>query len=156
MAQFNPDDPRYQREVQRAAAKRSMGPSRLARVETGETAGRHAGYQLGRQQQFRGLALQSELARQRASQFDRKLGLSTRQQSFRESEFDTDMDRARSGINQTMLMGLLGTGLSVMEGRRREKILQSNIAAQNYRTGLLEDYVNRARGVPDKKLKITV
>jgi hypothetical protein len=44
-----------------------------------------------------------------------------------------------------MLMGLLGTGYSVMEGRRREKVLRTNIASQNYRTQLMDDYVNRAR-----------
>jgi hypothetical protein len=151
MAQFNPDDPRFQREMQRAAA--NMGPARLARATTGEISGRHAGYQLGRQQQFRGLALSSELAKQqhaqalaRASQFDKSFGLATRRQGFRESEFATNLGREKSGLNQTMLMGLLGTGLSVMEGRRREKIMQSQIAEQNYMTGIVEDYINKVNG----------
>jgi hypothetical protein len=45
-----------------------------------------------------------------------------------------------------MLMGLLGTGFSALEGHRRQKILRSNIAAEQYRTGLLEDYINRNNG----------
>lgn len=152
MAQFNPNDPRYQRELQTAAARRSMGPSKLERVTTGEIAGRHAGYQLGRQQQFRRLALQSELSKQRhgqaltrADQATTAFGLAERQQGFREKEFDTIIDREKSGLNQTMLMGLLGTGFSALEANRREKILTSQIANQKYRTGLMEDYMMRAR-----------
>ena len=143
MAQFNPNDPRYQREIQRASAKRSLGPARLERVTTGEIAGRHAGYQLGRQEQFKGLALASKLAEQQGSQFDRTHALNLQKQGFRESEFATNLGREKSGLNQTMLMGLLGSGYSVYEGQRRAKALQSGIAAQNYRTSLLEDYMFR-------------
>ena len=153
MAAFNADDPRFQREMQRAAAKRSMGPARLERATTGEITGRHAGYQAGRQQQFRSLALSSELSKQRhaqaltrAGQADRSFGLASRRQGFRESEFATNLGREQSGLNQTMLMGLLGSGFSLMEGRRREGIIKSNIATENYRTGILEDYINRNSG----------
>lgn len=151
MAAFNVDDPRFQREIQRAAAKRSMGPARLERVTTGEITGRHAAHQLGRQQQFRGLALSSELAQQRhgqalvrAGQFDQSFGLAQRGQGFRESEFNTNLDREKSGLNQTMLMGLLGTGLSVMEGRRREGILRSQIAQRNSDRERLNRYLDSA------------
>jgi hypothetical protein len=138
MAQFNPEDPRYQREIQKSAAKRSMGPSRLARATTGEIAGRHAGYQLGRQQQFGRLALSDERSKQRHN-------LRERYQGFKENEFKIGVDREKKGLNQTMLMGLLGTGLSTMEARRREGILTSQIADQRYRTGLMEDYIMRVK-----------
>jgi len=144
MAQFNADDPRYQREIQRAAAKRSMGPARLERATTGEIAGRHAGYQLGRQEQFKRLALQSQLSRQQGEQFDKTLGLNTRKQAFREKEFNTNLGREKSGLNQTMLMGLLGTGISEMEARRREKILQSQLAQRNVDRDRLNAYIDSA------------
>jgi hypothetical protein len=152
VTQFNPNDPRYQRELQTAAARRSMGPSKLERVTTGEIAGRHAGYQLGREQQFRRLALYGDLTGQRheqalarADQATETFGLAQRQQGFKEKEFKRDLKREKSGLNQTMLMGLLGTGLSTLEANRREKILTSQIANQRYRTGLMEDYMWRAK-----------
>ena len=139
MTQFNAEDPRHQREQQKAAAKRSMGPTKgVARAQIGEISGRHAGYQLGRQQQFRSLALSDRLSRQR-------YGLAERELDFKKKEFKTDLGREKSGLNQTMLMGLLGTGFSTLEANRREKILTSQIANQRYRTGLMEDYMMRAK-----------
>jgi len=143
MAQFNSNDPRYQREIQKAAAKRSMGPSNLERVTTGEIAGRHAGYQLGRQEQFRQLALRSELSKQYGTQFDRTHALNVSKQNFRESEFADQLSRDKRGLNQTMLMGGLGSAWSVAEGRRREKLMQSEIAERRYGTSLLEDFMFR-------------
>jgi len=143
MAQFNSNDPRYQREIQKAAAKRSMGPFNLERVTTGEIAGRHAGYQLGRQEQFKQLALRSKLSKQYGTQFDRTHALNVSKQDFREGEFADQLSRDKKGLNQTMLMGGLGSAWSVAEGRRRNKLLQSELAERRYNTSLMNDYMFR-------------
>jgi len=141
MAAFNAQDPRYQREIQKAAAQASMGPSRLARVTTGEIAQRHAGYQLGRQEQLKGLALQSKLSDQYAKQFDKTHALNVSKQRFQESTFKENLSREKKGLNQTMLMGLLGSGYGIYEGRRREKLEQEELAAQRYSQNKFEDFM---------------
>lgn len=147
---FNRNDPAYQRELQRASAKRSMGPSRLASAVEEDITSRHAQRQEGRKQQFRGLELtrqgllqQHERALASAGRFDQSFGLAQQRQGFAESEHAVNKGRAESGLSQTMLMGLLGTGYSVLEGRRREGILKANLARENYRTGIMEDYLNK-------------
>lgn len=142
MAQFNPDDPRYQREIQRAAAQRSMGPSRLARADVGDIAGRHAGYQLGRQEKFRGLALQSQLSKQYDEQFGRGLALDQAKLAYATKRSKQDYQDQMKSLNITMLSGLLGTGMGVMEGRRRETMLRSDIARQQ---AMIQEIQNLSR-----------
>ena len=149
MAQFNPDDPRHQREQQRAAAKRSMGPSRLARADIGEISGRHAGYQLGRQQQFRHLALYSKLAESahaanlmRARQTDRGQVLGEQRLAFRRSEFGENLSREKSGLRQTIFSGLAGSAFGVLEGRRRKNLEEQSLKDQQ----LIRDYITTSTG----------
>jgi hypothetical protein len=44
-----------------------------------------------------------------------------------------------------MLMGLLGTGMSVLEGRRREQILTSQIAQQEADRERLDNYISEGK-----------
>ena len=143
MAQFNYDDPRYQREIQKAAAKKSMGPGLLSRVTTGEIAGRHAKSQLERQEQLRGLALRSKLSEQYASQFDRTHSLNVDKQKFSDKNFKRNLSQEKTGINQTMLMGLLGAGYSTYEGQRRKKLMEETLATQRYQNSVFEDFMFR-------------
>ncbi len=144
MAAFNAQDPRYQRETQKADAQASMGPSRLARVTTGEIAQRHAGYQLGRQEQFKQLALASKLADQQASQFDRSHALAQNQLGFAKSEFGEKLSREKKGLTQTMLMGGLGSLYGIHQGRKQEKMLLKAAADQEYRNAKLDSYITEA------------
>jgi hypothetical protein len=130
MAQFNPNDPRYQRDQQKAAAKRSMGPQRLARAEVGEISGRHAGYQLGRQQLFERLGIYGkgreqshELSLAGLKQGDRRLSI-----------LESNLGRDKKALGLTTGFGLLGMGLSDMEGRRRKNLLaQDRLSEQEFR-----------------------
>ena len=141
MAAFNPKDPRHQREQQRAAAKRSMGPQRLARADVGEISGRHAGYQLGRQQQFRGLALYGDMAKLRHESALAGFENQSRLIGLRESALRDQ----KKGLNFSIASGLVGTGLGVLEGKRREKILQRDLADQQLMRTLIETNLNRRR-----------
>ena len=75
-----------------------MGPSRLARADIGGISGRHAGYQLGRQEQFKGLAISSKLTESanaanlmRARQTDGGQALGEQILAFRRSEFGKNL-----------------------------------------------------------------
>ena len=117
MAQFNFEDPRHQREQQKAAAKRGMGPSGLARVGIGAISGKHAGYQLGRQQQFEQLALSKKASELRHILNLASLRNQRRSQNLRERSIKDE----RQGLNWTIASGILGSGLGVLEGKRRER-----------------------------------
>ena len=119
MAQFSFKDPQHQRAQQRAASKRSMGPSRLARTEIGEISGKHANYQLGRQDLFERLSIQSRLADSQHKYRTTALGIQDKSLDMQARALD-DEDK---GLNWTIASGLLGTGLGLIEGRRREALL---------------------------------
>jgi len=144
MAAFNPSDPRYQQAIQKKESESSMGPSRLSRVTTGEIAGQHAGYQLGRQEQFKQLALASKLADQQASQFDRSHTLARNQLGFAQSEFGEKLSREKKGLTQTMLMGGLGSLYGIYQGRKQEKMILKAAADQEYRNAKLDSYITEA------------
>jgi hypothetical protein len=143
VAQFNAEDPRHQREQQKAAAKRSMGPQRLARADIGEISGRHAGYQLGRQQLFgrlgtygKGRDIAHELALATAKQGDRRLNL-----------LESNLDRDKKALGLTTGFGLLGMGLSTLEGNKRKKLLeQSGLEQQLFRNRLLNMLAYQKQG----------
>jgi len=141
VAQFNPNDPRYQRELQKTAAKRSMGPQRgTLRSAVGQVAGRHAGYQLGRQLQFGRLAQQKqasdishELNLARLRQTDRSLGM-------REKQLASE----QSGLNFTLLSGLGQLGLGYYQGREKEKKLRKSTALARRRHQEILDATRQA------------
>jgi hypothetical protein len=110
-----------------------MGPQRLARADIGEISGKHAGYQLGRQQLFERLAIYSQLGKSRHElnkaylrNTDRSLDLG--EKSLRDQQ---------KGLNWTIASGLLGTGFGVLEGQRRKKMLEESTKEQQ----LMRDYI---------------
>jgi hypothetical protein len=114
-----------------------MGPSRLARADIGGISGRHAGYQLGRQEQFKGLAISSKLAESahaanlmRARQTDRGQALGERRLAFQQAEFGKNLRQEKSGLTHTILSGLAGSAFGVMEGRRRKKLEEQSVKDQ--------------------------
>jgi hypothetical protein len=151
---FNPKDPRFQREIQKMAARRSMGTggfdgrgrisgSGVLRSRIGEVTGRHAGHQLGRQQQFVGLAhaaRSNEMAdAQRLASFahqGRLTGLGEKKLSNQKKNF-----------NLSMLLGGAGSIYSMFEGRRRSDILREENRIQNLRADArVESYERAIRG----------
>lgn len=150
MAAFNYDDPRFQRDLQRARAQNLGGPKRLDRPITGRVVGAHAAHQLGRQQQFEGLHLSKKMADTRydlnkalSKQRDRRLGLGEDRLDWRRSTFDRDIEDQNDALNFSIASGLLGTGFSIYEGRRRESaIAQEAERTEQFRQSIV-DYMNK-------------
>ena len=136
---FNADNPIYQRELQRRRSKRSMGPSRLARVDEGEVTGRHAGYQLGRHLQYAGLAqskLASQLAHNRAMAALKHSGRLT---GLAESRLKDQ----RSQLLPSMLLGLGGIAASGYLGHKRDKALKAATERQRLRRLEIDSWIRR-------------
>jgi hypothetical protein len=140
---FNPNDPRYQRELQKARAKRSMGgPVRgvQAAVE-GEIGAKHAAYQMGRQMEFQRLGLQSELAKNQLDRFKDRLALDKDKLSWRRGAFNDELKDRRLAENIGIVTGLLGAGYSAYEGSRREKLLRKQLELEEARLQEYEDAI---------------
>jgi hypothetical protein len=132
MAQFNANDPQYQRAIQRAAAKAGM---RGNQANTAPIAAQHAKYQLGRQTTFGGLALQQAAQRQafnqalvRNKQWGQEQGLREAYFGENKSRFYDQMDERKSNLDWTMGLGLATAGLSYLEGKRRQGIMATENA----------------------------
>ena len=140
MANFNYNDPRYQRDIQRAQAK-GNATGNIAKTEP--ISARHAAYQLGRQEQFKGLALQSgmkktqhELNLARLKQSERGLGLSNERFNLFKRATNDRLDRDKENMDWTIGLGLGQLGYGALEGNRRKKIIQSELE-QNKKFNLL-------------------
>ena len=144
MASFNREDPLFQRAQQRASAKRLNGPRTLDR---GRETAVHADYQLGRQLQFERIMqgdksskISHDLRMSRISTSGKLLGL-------REDELDDQ----KSGLKWTIASGILGSGLSVLEGQRREKLeAEERYATESARIAI-EDNTFQKRNKQYKK-----
>lgn len=135
MASFNYNDPRYQRDIQRAQAK---GDATGNRAKTEPISGRHAGYQLGRQVQNRGLALQQgmkntqhEMNLARLKQADRRLGLQNERFNLFKRATNDRLDTAEDNMDWTIGLGLGQLGYGALEGQRRKKILEADLAQKD-------------------------
>jgi len=140
VANFNYNDPRYQRDIQRAQAK-GNATGNIARTEP--ISARHAAYQLGRQEQFKGLALQSGMKRTqhemnlaRLKQSERSLGLSNERFNLYKRATNDKLDSDKENMNWTIGLGLGQLGYGALEGNRRKKIIQSELE-QNKKFNLL-------------------
>ena len=149
MANFNPDDPRYQREIQKAHAKGSMTDNRPM---TERITAKHAAYQLGRQERFKGLALdkafkksqhQFNLARIRES--NRSYELRKQGYSLGRKVVEDRIDQEKENLDWTIGLGVGGLGYSTLEGHRRKKIVEDDVAQQKEFMGLLKDKIASKR-----------
>ena len=135
MANFNYNDPRYQRDIQRANAK-GNATGNISKTEP--ISARHAAYQLGRQEQFKGLALQSgmkktqhELNLARLKQSERGLGLSNERFNLFKRATNDKLDSDKENMDWTIGLGLGQLGYGALEGNRRKKIVQSELEQNN-------------------------
>jgi hypothetical protein len=120
---FNPDDPRYQREIQRAYAKGGMTGNRPI---TEKITAKHAAYQFGRQEQFKGLAL-DKASRLAAHKFN----LARIKQADRAYKLRKDkIDQEEENIDWTIGLGIGQLGYSTLEGMRRKNLLEADVASQ--------------------------
>ena len=140
MNQFNPNDPRYQRDIQRMSAQNSMGPKGLTSVLTGNVAAKHAGYQAGRMEQIKSIGLASQMADQnykmnliRSAQRDKGLTLSENRLNFEQEFHKEGMKEAQRALKTTIISGLAGAGYSVWEGKQRANKIAEATAKQNQR-----------------------
>ena len=147
MANFNYNDPRYQRDIQRANAK-ANATGNIARTEP--ISARHAAYQLGRQEQFKGLALQSGMKRTqhemnlaRLKQSERALGLSNERFNLFKRATNDKLDRDKENMDWTIGLGLGQLGYGALEGQRRKKMVQSELDQNNKFNALYENMMGR-------------
>ena len=147
MANFNYNDPRYQRDIQRANAKVNA-TGNIARTEP--ISARHAAYQLGRQEQFKGLALQSGMKRTqhemnlaRLKQSERALGLSNERFNLFKRATNDKLDRDKENMDWTIGLGLGQLGYGALEGQRRKKMVQSELDQNNKFNALYENMMGR-------------
>ena len=158
MASFNYNDPRYQRDIQRAQAK-GNATGNIPRTEP--ISARHAAYQLGRQVQFRGMAIESgmkktqhELNMARLKQADRREGLRNERFNLYKRATNDKLDRDKENMDWTVGLGLGQLGYSAIEGHRRKKILEADLAQKdtfmraydNYMTNDKQDQWNTTYG----------
>ena len=135
MASFNYNDPRYQRDVQRAQAK---GNATGNIPRTKPISARHAAYQLGRQVQFEGMAIQSGLKKTqhemnlaRLKQADRRQGLQNERFNLYKRATNDRLDDAKDNLDWTIGLGLGQLGYGALEGHRRKKIIEADLAQKN-------------------------
>ena len=147
MANFNYNDPRYQRDIQRANAK-ANATGNIARTEP--ISARHAAYQLGRQEQFKGLALQSGMKRTqhemnlaRLKQSERALGLSNERFNLFKRATNDKLDSDKENMDWTIGLGLGQLGYGALEGQRRKKMVQSELDQNNKFNALYENMMGR-------------
>ena len=147
MANFNYNDPRYQRDIQRANAK-ANATGNIAKTEP--ISARHAAYQLGRQEQFKGLALQSGMKRTqhemnlaRLKQSERALGLSNERFNLFKRATNDKLDRDKENMDWTIGLGLGQLGYGALEGQRRKKMVQSELDQNNKFNALYENMMGR-------------
>ena len=160
MARFNYNDPRYQREIQRANAKAGMSGN-IPKTEP--ISGRHAAYQLGRQLQRQGLALQSgmkktqhEMNLARLKQADRRYGLQNERFNLFKRATKDRLDHDKENMDWTIGLGIGQLGYGALEGQRRKKILQTELSrkeqfARQYEDMIInnqQDYYNSMHGGP--------
>ena len=145
MASFNYNDPRYQREIQRAQAK---GSATGNRARTEPISARHAAHQLGRQLQFQGLALESgmkktqhEMNLARLKQSERMLGLRNARFNLLKRATNDRIDREKDNMDWTIGLGLGQLGYGALEGRRRRKIIESDLARKDKLMKMFDDYM---------------
>ena len=135
MANFNYNDPRYQRDIQKAQAK---GNATGNIPKTKPISARHAQYQLGRQLQFQGLALQSgmkktqhEMNLARLKQADRREGLRNERFNLYKRATNDRVDTAKDNMDWTIGLGLGQLGYGALEGHRRKKLLDADLARKD-------------------------
>ena len=135
MANFNYNDPRYQRDIQRAQAK-GNATGNIARTEP--VSARHAAYQLGRQEQFKSLAIQSSLNKTqydlnlaRFKQADRNRGLRNEKFNLFKRATNDKLDSDKENMNWTIGLGIGQLGYGAIEGVRRRKIIESELEQNN-------------------------
>ena len=130
MANFNYNDPRYQRDIQQANAK-ANATGNISRTEP--ISARHAAYQLGRQEQFKGLALQSgmkktqhEMNLARLKQSERGLGLSNERFNLFKRATNDKLDSDKENMNWTIGLGLGQLGYGALEGNLERRWFNQN------------------------------
>jgi len=158
VASFNYNDPRYQRDVQRAQAK-GNATGNIARTKP--ISARHAAYQLGRQVQLEGMAIQSGLKKTqhemnlaRLKQADRRQGLQNERFNLYKRATNDRLDDAKDNLDWTIGLGLGQLGYGALEGHRRKKILEADLAQKDkfmrefdyYMTNDNQEKFNRAYG----------
>jgi len=142
---FNPNDPRYQRDVQRVAAKKSMGTSAFRgtlRSRLGDVSARHAGYQQGRQLEFGRLAAQRRASLLRHNQGMAGLAHQGRLTGLSESALKSKKKMLPFQIG----LGVAGTIYGTMEGRRRAGLLRAQTAKEDARWDNMEKRLGEGAG----------
>lgn len=153
LPRYNPNDPRYQREIQRVASAGSMSPKRgVLRSRIGEVAARHAGHQLGRQIEFGKLAqanqralLRDKIASHELAQRERALGLAESGLAFDRYKLGKTLGDQKRALNTSMLMGGGTAILGALEGYRQRKAIEQLVAAQEARSARIDEFYRNAR-----------
>jgi hypothetical protein len=156
MAGFNRNDPRFQRDLQRRAAKASMSGNR---ANISDIVQAHSQFQLGRQEQFKRMDIEQKqrdrsfnLAKERIRQGDLGLDLSRervalsrgdlglRQKSLglAQSRHEQSLEDSDEELKWSIGLGLGGLGFSVAEGRRRKNERLEDLALRKRQTAALE------------------
>lgn len=145
--QFNANDPRYQREKQRVAAKGAMRGGTPVFGAMENVSARHAAQQAQTRETFNRLGIESKLAEQRfgmakerIKMADKERGLSKDRLAFSKKMFGKEMDDRKSNLRWTIGLGLGTAGLGYMEGRRRANKLEEE---RKTRRGFEERYAER-------------
>ena len=150
MAQFNRDDPRYQRDLQRVRSARSMGPGYktltgrranrgVLSSAIGEVTGKHAGYQQARQQAFERLAQSKKSSDISYGLNKSRLRYSDKDFKLRERAFDAEREMMPYAIGGGLLSAI-GSGY---EGYRRSEALKKSTALKERRH---QEIIDQMRG----------
>ena len=149
MASFNRNDPRYQREIQRARSKGSMTENRPI---TENITARHAAYQMGRQERFKGLALDKAFKdsayrfnKARLKQSDRMYQLQEQRYTLGRKATEDRIKQERENLDWTIGLGIGQLGYSTLEGNRRKKLIEADVAQQKEFLNEMNKGLNRRR-----------
>jgi hypothetical protein len=125
-------------------------------VVQGRIAGQHAGYQLGRQEQFKQLALSERAAEMRHAQAMRgydqagkSLGLKEARLGFEKQAFSRAMKAEEAALSHGFWRGLMGMGMAAYEGKRRADILAKDTIAKAADRREIQSLIGLTRWGPD-------
>lgn len=118
---FNRNDPRYQRDIQRAYAKADTTENRP--ITSGITAA-HTKYQLGRRLQFDRLGMEDKASKARFSFAKNRLRTRGKFLGLQEDQIK---DEAHN-LDWTIGLGLGTLGFAALEGRRRSNAIKADLA----------------------------
>jgi hypothetical protein len=149
VANFNRNNPRYQKEIQRAYSKGSMTGNRPI---TENITAKHAAYQLGRQERFKSLALdkafqksQHEFNLARIKQANRQYQLRKQGYTLGRKATEDRIKQEKENLDWTIGLGVGQLGYSTLEGRRRQKEIEGDVIRQKEFLGLYKNKIATKR-----------